>query len=143
MSAHAFCATSGCQSLSLVGESVSHQMSTPAKSTTKMPSFRQNGLNNTSTTTNAIASSAATILFLAPKGPSNQTAPKAQAAAMMAMIAQSKAPTQRPRRFILAQRPRGDAGCQLDVGVFQLLLTECRRVAADRNRQAGDLLAGI
>src|SRR5437763_6366663 len=124
MSAHAFWATSGCQSLSLVGESVSHQMSRPPKSTTKMPSFRQNGQTNTSTTTDAIASSAVAILFPAPNGPSNQTAPNAQTAAMMAMTAQSKPPTQRPRRFILAQRPRGDAGGQLDVGVFQLLLTE-------------------
>src|SRR5882724_664540 len=105
MSAHAFWATSGCQSLSLVGESVSHQTSTPPKRTTKTPSFRQNGLTNTSTATNAIASSAAAILFVAPNGPSNQTAPNAQAAAMMAMIAQSKPPTQRPKRFILAQRP--------------------------------------
>src|SRR5205807_4509096 len=124
MSAHAFWATSGCQSLSLVGESVSHQMSTPAKSTTKMPSFRHNGLKNRRTIANVIARSAHAILFPAPKGPSNQTAPNAQAAAMMAMIAQSKQPTQRPRRFILAQRSGGDAGGQLDVGVFQLLLTE-------------------
>ena len=42
---------------SLLGESVSHQASTPAKSATKMTSFRQNGLTNSSTTTNMIASS--------------------------------------------------------------------------------------
>src|SRR2546430_6419117 len=110
MSAQAFWATSGCQSLSLVGESVSHQTSTPPKRTTKTSSFRQNGLTNTSTATNAIASSAAAILFPAPNGPSNQTAPNAQTAAMTAMTAQSKPPTQRPRCFILAQRPSGVAG---------------------------------
>src|SRR5436309_3995317 len=98
MSAHAFCATSGCQSLSLVGESVSHQMSTPAKSTTKMPSFRQNGLTDRRTIANAIASSAPAVLFPAPKGASNEAAPDAEAAAMMAMIAQSEPATQRDGR---------------------------------------------
>src|SRR5205085_5560437 len=110
MSAHAFWATSGCQSLSLVGESVNHQMSRPPKSTTKMPSFRQNGQTNTSATTGAVASSAVAILFPAPNGPSNQAAPNAQTAAMTAMTAQSKPPTQRPGCFILAQRPSGVAG---------------------------------
>src|SRR6266567_8756117 len=103
MSAHACCATSGCQSLSLVGERVSHQASTPAKNTTKMPSFRQNGLTNRSTTTNAVASSAAPSLLPVPKGPSNQTAPNTQAAAMRPTTAESKPPSQQIRRFILAQ----------------------------------------
>src|SRR4029453_743534 len=85
MSAHAFWATSGCQSLSLVGESVSHQMSTPAKSTPQMPSFRQNGLTNRSTIANAIARSIAAILFALPNGASNHTAPNAQAAQPSAM----------------------------------------------------------
>src|SRR5512132_1777138 len=83
MSAQASLATSGCQSPSLVGESVSHQMSTPAKSTTKKTSFRQNGLTNRSATTNAVASSAAAIRFPAPNGASNHTAPNADVIAMM------------------------------------------------------------
>src|ERR1700732_431567 len=126
MSAHAFCATSGCQSRLLVGEMVNHHMSTPAKSTAKTPSFRQNGLTNTSTTTNAIASTAPAILLLAPSGPSNQAAANAQRGEMMATTAKSNPPTQRPRRFILAQRAGCDAGDQLDTGVFKFLLSEWR-----------------
>src|SRR4030095_4986835 len=84
MSAHAFWATSGCHLLSFVGESVSHQISTPAKSTTKMPSFCQNGLTNRSTTANVAASSAAANLLPTPNGASNHTAPNAQAIAMLA-----------------------------------------------------------
>src|SRR6476660_5699775 len=83
MSAHASLATSGCQSLSLVGESVSHQVSTPAKSATTTSSFRQNGLTNRSAATNAVASSAAAIRFPAPNGASYHTAPNAHAIAMM------------------------------------------------------------
>src|ERR1700730_18518111 len=98
MSAHAFWATSGCQSPSLVGESVSHQMSTPAKSTPKMPSFRQNGLTNSSTTTNVIASSTAANRLPAPNGASNHTAPNAQAIAMMAVSRTNSSPTQRMNR---------------------------------------------
>src|SRR6266404_5446545 len=98
MSAHAFWATSACQSLSLVGESVNHQMSTPAKSTTKMPSFRQNGLTNTRTIADAIARSAATTLFALPNGASNHTAPDAQATAIMAVKRTSSAPIQRMTR---------------------------------------------
>src|SRR5512133_1735004 len=84
MSAQASLATSGCQSLSFVGESVSHQVSTPAKSTTKTTSFRQNGLTNRSNIANVVASSAAAIRFPAPNGASNQTAPNAHAVATMA-----------------------------------------------------------
>src|SRR6266853_2170713 len=98
MSAHPFWATSGCQSLLLVGESVSHQMSTPAKSTTKMPSFLKNGLTNRSTIANAIAMSVAATLFAWPNGASNHTAPNAQAAAMMAARRTSSSPTPRITR---------------------------------------------
>src|SRR5512133_637078 len=84
MSAQTSLATSGCQSLSFVGESVSHQVSTPAKSTTKMTSFRQNGLTNRSAIANAVASNAAAIRFPSPNGASYQTAPNAHAIAMMA-----------------------------------------------------------
>src|SRR3984893_12161679 len=143
MSAHAFWATSVCQSLSCVGLMVSHHMSTPAKSTAKQPSFRQNGLTKKSTITNAIASTAAAILLPAPSGPSNQMAPNAHAAAMMPTTAKGKPPAQRPRRFILAQRAGCDAGDQLDVGVFKFLLSEWRRVAADRNREACIFFAEI
>src|SRR6478736_3720982 len=84
MSAHACLATSGSQSLSLVGESVNHQVSTPAKSTTKMTSFRQNGLTNRRTTTNIVASSAAAIRLPGPNEASYHTAPNTQAIAMLA-----------------------------------------------------------
>src|SRR2546423_1021736 len=84
MSAGASWATSGCQLLSLVGESVSHHVSTPAKSTTEMTSFRQNGLTSSSTTTNVMASSTAARWLPAPNGASNHTAPNVQAIAIMA-----------------------------------------------------------
>src|SRR6266480_4015361 len=84
MSAHAFWATSGCQSPSLVGESVSHQMSTPPKSNATAPTLRQNGLTNSSTTTSVIASSTAATQLPVPNGASNHTAPNAQAIAMLA-----------------------------------------------------------
>src|SRR6266480_492204 len=98
MSAHAFWATSGCQSLSLVGERVNHQMSTPAKSTTTMASFRQNGLTNMSAIANTTARSPATSLFAFPNGASNHIAPNAQATAMMAMRRTTSSPTQRMTR---------------------------------------------
>src|SRR5207249_7248662 len=98
MSAHAFWATSGCQSLSLVGESVNHQVSTPAKSTNKMPSFRPNGLTNTKAATDATARSPATNLFALPNGASNRTAPNAQAIAMIAVRITSSSPIQRITR---------------------------------------------
>src|SRR6478736_1852917 len=101
MSAHAFWATSGCQSLSFVGESVSHQVSTPAKSTKKTTSFRQNGLTNRRTTTNAVASSAAATLFPLLNGASNHTAPNAQAIAMLAARRTSSALNHRMTRIRL------------------------------------------
>src|SRR6266516_2839602 len=114
MSAHAFWATSGCQLLSLVGERVSHQMTTPPKRIATAPTLRQNGLTNTSTAADASARSPATILFALPNGASNHTAPNAQAIAMMAIRRTSSAPTQRmtcTRFFITAVRnpaARGD-----------------------------------
>src|SRR6266480_5745761 len=98
MSAHAFWATSGCQSLSLVGESVNHHASTPPKRRATAPTLRQNGLTNTSAAADAIARSPATILFAFPNGASNHTAPNAQAIAMMAVRRTSSPPTQRISR---------------------------------------------
>src|SRR6266496_5654295 len=95
MSAHAFWATSGCQSLSLVGESVNHQMSTPAKTSATALILRQNGLTNTSSAVDATAGSPATTLFALPNGASNHTAPNAQATAMMAVRRTSSLPSQR------------------------------------------------
>src|SRR6266436_5166211 len=89
MSAHAFWATSACQSLSLVGESVSHQMSTPPKIRVTAPTLRQNGLTNTSAAADAIARSPATNLFALPNGASNHTAPNAQVIAITAIRRQS------------------------------------------------------
>src|SRR2546425_2303568 len=106
MSAFALWATSGCQSLSLVGESASHHTSTQAKSTTTMPSFRQNGLTNSSTATTVVASSAAAIRLAHPNGASNHTAPNAQAIAMIAIRRTSNTPAQRmssTRFFITVQ----------------------------------------
>src|SRR6266446_4471493 len=99
MSAHAFWATSACQSLSLVGESVSHQMSTPPKRSATAPILRQNGLTNRSTTTNVVASSAAAIRLPAPNGASNHTAPNAQAAAMVTARRTSSTQAQRTTRI--------------------------------------------
>src|SRR6266581_58424 len=99
MPAHAFWATSGCQSLSLVGESVSHHTSTPPKSSATAPTFRQNPLTNTSAIAAAIARSPATILFALPNGASNHTAPKAQARAMLAVKRTSSSPIQRITRI--------------------------------------------
>src|SRR6266404_1176610 len=98
MSAHAFWATSGCQSLSLVGESVNHQMSTPAKSSVTAPTLPQNGLTNTKAIAAASARSPATTLFALPNGASNHTAPNAQATAIMAVRRTSSAPIQRMTR---------------------------------------------
>src|SRR5436190_24252312 len=84
MSAHACLATSGCQSLSFVGESVSHQVSTPAKSTRKMRNFRKNGLTNRRTMSKLVATSAAAIRLPAPNGASYHAAPNAHAIAMLA-----------------------------------------------------------
>src|SRR5882762_4505267 len=123
MSAHAFWVTSGCQSLSLVGESVNHQMSTPANSTTKMPSFRQNGLTNTKTITEASARSPATTLFAFPNGASNHTAPNAQATAMMAARRTSSAPAHRSTRIRLGiSSVPNSAAPGLRLCVFQFLL---------------------
>src|SRR4029077_6326604 len=101
MSAHAFWATSGCQTLSFVGERVSHQVSTPAKSTTTTTSFLQNGLTNRSATTNTVASSAAAIRFPTPNGASYHTAPNAQAIAMLAVRRTSSALNHRMTRIRL------------------------------------------
>src|SRR5439155_16278235 len=98
MSAHAFWATSGCQSLSLVGESVSHQMSTLPKSSATAPILRQNGLTNTSAAADATARNPAKALFALPNGASNHTAPKAQATAIMTARRTSNSPTQRMTR---------------------------------------------
>src|SRR6266516_4869956 len=98
MSAHAFWATSGCQSLSLVGESVNHHASTTPKRRATAPTFRQNGLTNASTIANTTARSPATTLFAFPNGASNHTAPNAQAAAMMAVRRTTSSPTQRITR---------------------------------------------
>src|SRR6266853_5033271 len=98
MSAHAFWATSGCQSLSLVGESVSHHASTTPKRRATAPILRQNGLTNMSAIANAIARSPATTLFALPNGASNHTAPNAQAIAMIAVRRRSSSPTQRMTR---------------------------------------------
>src|SRR4029453_4427536 len=59
-----------------------------------MPSFLQNGLTNIRTSANAAASRMAASLLPAPNGPSNQTAPNAQAAAMRPTTAQSIPPSQ-------------------------------------------------
>src|SRR6266536_4732735 len=101
MSAHASLATSGCQSLSLVGESVSHHASTPLKSSAIAPTLRQTRLTNTSAAADTIARSPATILFALPNGASNHTAPNAQAIAIMAVRRTSSPPTQRMTRIIL------------------------------------------
>src|SRR6266496_4065794 len=98
MSAHAFWATSACQSLSLVGESVNHQMSTPAKTSATALILRQNSLTNTSAAVDASARSPATTLFALPNGASNHTAPNAQAMAMMAVKRTSGSPIQRMTR---------------------------------------------
>src|SRR6266568_2781789 len=98
MSAHAFWATSGCQSLSLVGESVNHHASTTPKRRATAAILRQNGLTNASAIANTTARSAAITLFALPNGPSNHTAPNAQAAAMTA-IRTSSPPTQRITRI--------------------------------------------
>src|SRR5438874_4856660 len=98
MSAHAFWATSGCQSLSLVGESVNHHASTPPKRRATAPTLRQNGLTNTSTATDATARIQARTLFALPNGASNHTAPNAQVAAIMAVRRMSSSPTQRITR---------------------------------------------
>src|SRR6266581_8646184 len=125
MSAHAFWATSGCQSLSLVGESVNHHASTTPKSRATAPTLRQNGLTNMSAIANAIAMSAATTLFAFPNGASNHTAPNAQAIAMIAVRRTSSPPTQRiiRARFPITSVPndRGEEHgfrmCSLGLGV--------------------------
>src|SRR5207249_7774373 len=98
MSAHAFWATSGCQSLSLVGESVNHQMSTPPKRSATAPIFRQNGLTNTRAVADATARSPAKSLFTFPNRTSTHIAPNAQVTAMMAMRRTTSSPTQRMTR---------------------------------------------
>src|SRR6266516_6679508 len=102
MSAHAFWATSGCQLLSLVGERVSHQMTTPPKRIATAPTLRQNGLTNTSTAADATARSPARTLFAFPNGASNHTAPNAQAITIMAVRRMSSSPTQRITRTRLS-----------------------------------------
>src|SRR6266567_9601010 len=108
MSAHAFWATSGCQSLSLVGESVNHHASTPPKRRVTPPTLRQNGLTNTSAAADATARTQARTLFALPNGASNQTAPNAQAAAMVTARRTSSTPTQRTTRiaFLITSVPK-------------------------------------
>src|SRR6266480_6321777 len=98
MSAHALWATSGCQSLLLVEESVNHHASTPPKRSATAPTLRQNGLTNISAAADAITRSPATTLFAFPNGASNQTAPNAQAIAMIAVRRTSSSPIQRITR---------------------------------------------
>src|SRR5206468_1318934 len=100
-SAHAFLATSGCQSLSLVGDSVTHQASTPPTSSAIAANLRQNGLTNTSAVADAIARSTAATLFAFPNGASNHIAPNAQALAMMAAKRTTSAPIDRMTRIEL------------------------------------------
>src|SRR5438067_11659258 len=95
MSAHAFWPTSGCQSLSLVGESASHQISTPAKTSATAPILRENGLTNTSAIADATATSPATTLFALPNGAPNHTAPIAHAIARMVASRTGSTTTQR------------------------------------------------
>src|SRR5207253_10420196 len=94
----AFWATSGCQSLSLVGESVIHHASTPLKRRAAAPTLRQNGLTNASAATDASARSPAINLFALPNGASNHTAPHDQAIAIMAVRRTSSSQTQRMTR---------------------------------------------
>src|SRR6266496_4021812 len=131
MSAHAFWATSGCQSLSLVGESVNHHASTPPKRRVTPPTLRQNGLTNTSAAADATARTQARTLFALPNGASNHTAPNAQAIAIMAMRRMSSSPTQRKTRtrsFIMGittharSKPRAARLTSSTVCVFQFLL---------------------
>src|SRR6266550_1224486 len=123
MSAHAFWATSGCQSLSLVGESVNHQMSTPPKSSATAPILRQNGLTNTKAAADASARSPAKTLFASPNGASKHTAPNAQATAMMAARRTSSAPAHRSTRIRLGiSSVPNSAAPGLRLCVFQFLL---------------------
>src|SRR4030095_14485640 len=104
MSAHASLATSGAQSLSLVGESVSHHASKIPKRRATAVILRQNGLTNASVIANPTARSPAAILFAFPNGASNHTAPNAQAIAIKAARRMSSSPTQRitrTRSFIM------------------------------------------
>src|SRR6266498_332552 len=104
MSAHASLATSGCQSLSLVGESVNHHASTTPKRRTTAAILRQNGLTNASMIANPTARSPATTLFAFPNGASKHTAPNAQAIAIMAMRRTRSSPIPRitrTRSFIM------------------------------------------
>src|SRR5204863_9192000 len=98
MSAHANCATSGCQFPLLLGLSVNHQPSTPPKSNVITATLRQNGLTNTSTPADATARTQARTLFALPNGASNQTAPNAQVAAIIAVRMTSSSPIQRITR---------------------------------------------
>src|SRR6266545_5736158 len=75
MSAHASLATSGCQSLSLVGESVNHHASTTPTIRATAVILRHNGLTNVSVIANPTARSPATTLFASRNGASNHTAP--------------------------------------------------------------------
>src|SRR4029453_8983145 len=104
MSAHASLATSGCQSLSLVGESVNHHASTTPKRRATAAILRHSGLTNASMIANATARSPAATLFAFPNGASNHTAPNAQVIAIMAVTRMSTAPAPRitrTRSFII------------------------------------------
>src|SRR5436190_9217826 len=98
MSAHANCATSGCQLPLLLGLSVTHQPSTPPTSNVMTATLRQKCLTNTSVIAAAIANSPATTLFALPNGASYQTAPNAQTAAMMSIRRTSDSATHRTTR---------------------------------------------
>src|SRR5882762_6079752 len=101
MSAHPLWATSGCQSLTLVGESVNHHASTTAKRRVTAPTLRQRRRTNTSAIAAASAMSPATTLFAFPNGASNHTAPNAQVMAIMSMRRTNNPPAQRITRIRL------------------------------------------
>src|SRR5438552_5406715 len=137
MSAHAFWATSACQSLSLVGESVSHHASTTPKRSVTAPILRQNGLTNTKAAADANARTPATTLFALPNGASNHTAPNAQATAIIAVRRRNSSPIQRitrtrlglaipattdftiPFRPIVGRSPRRTPAWDTSIGVSQ------------------------
>src|SRR6266536_5095075 len=149
MSAHAFRATSACQSLSLVGESVNHQMSTPAKRSATAPILRQNGLTNTSAAADATARSPARTLFAFPNGASNHTAPNAQAIAMMAVRRTSSPPTQRitrTRSLIIGittqagSKPRAARLTLSTVASFNFCCPEMKHLHRPRRRHGDECL---
>src|SRR6266478_3956429 len=149
MLAHAFWATSGCQSLSLVGESVSHHMSTPPKRRVTAPTLRQNPLTNISAIADNTARRSAKTLFTLPNGASNHTAPNAQATAMMAVRRTSSSPTQRITRirsFIMRittharSRPRAAWLTKSTFASFNFCRPELKHLHRPRRRHGDECL---